>query len=195
MVAKAKGIPTIVDFFGERLAKEAAAGGADLIVGNNVFAHVPDINDFSAGLRGRWRRGGGQPRIPASAAADRRGAVDTIYHEHFSYLSLAATIRIMERQGLKVFDVEQLPTHGGSLRIWAAHREDEARPATGAVAAVLAEEEAGGLTGRAVYEAFQPRIDKIRADFLAFLLEQRRAGKTARLWRGRQGQHPAHYAA
>jgi SAM-dependent methyltransferase len=177
-VAKAKGIPTIIDFFGEQLAKEQAAGSADLICGNNVFAHVPDINDFSAGLKAALApRGAVSLEFPHLLRLIEEAQFDTIYHEHFSYLSLAATIRIMERQGLKVFDVEQLPTHGGSLRIWAAHDDDEARPAAGAVAAVLAEEEAGGLSGRAVYEAFQPRIDKIRADFLAFLLEQRRAGK------------------
>lgn len=180
-VAREKNIPTIVDFFGAHFARErlvAEGHRGDLIVGNNVFAHVPDINDFTAGLKAALAPGGAiSLEFPHLLRLIEEAQFDTIYHEHFSYLSLATTMRIMARQGLRVFDVEQLPTHGGSLRVWAAHEADAARPETEAVAAVLAEEEAGGLTGRAVYEAFQPRIDRIRADFLAFLLEQRRAGK------------------
>jgi hypothetical protein len=177
-VARAKGIPTIVDFFGERLAKEQVAGSADLICGNNVFAHVPDINDFSAGLKAALAPGGTVSlEFPHLLRLVEEAQFDTIYHEHFSYLSLGTTIRILARQRLRVFDVERLATHGGSLRIWAAHDEDDVRPTTAAVAALLAEEEGKGLTGRSIYEGFQPRIDRIRADFLSFLLEQRRAGK------------------
>ena len=181
-VAREKGIETIVDFFGADLARaQLAATGrrGDLIVGNNVFAHVPDINDFSAGLKAALAPGGAiSLEFPHLLRLIEETQFDTIYHEHFSYLSLGATRRILAAQGLKLFDVETLPTHGGSLRVWAAHDDDATKPVTDAVAAVLAEEEAAGLNGRAVYESFQPRIDQIRADFLGFLLEQKRAGKT-----------------
>ncbi len=181
-VAQAKGIETIVDFFGHDFARDRLAGAgrlADLIIGNNVYAHVPDINDFTAGLKAALApRGVVSLEFPHLLRLIESTQFDTIYHEHFSYLSLAVTARIFEGQGLKLFDVEQLPTHGGSLRVFGAHREDESRTVSPAVAALLAEEQAAGLGGRAVYEAFQPRVDRIRADFLAFLLEQRRAGRT-----------------
>ncbi len=179
--AQEKGIPTIVDFFGERFALEQLAGSGskgDLIVGNNVFAHVPDINDFTAGLKAALAGGGViSLEFPHLLKLVEEAQFDTIYHEHFSYLSLGVTRLIFEKQGLKLFDVERLPTHGGSLRVFGAHADDETRPVTPAVEALLAEERDAGLTGRAVYEGFQRRIDRIRADFLAFLLEQRRAGK------------------
>ena len=179
--AQEKGIPTIVDFFGERFALEQLAGAGskgDLIVGNNVFAHVPDINDFTAGLKAALAGGGViSLEFPHLLKLIEEAQFDTIYHEHFSYLSLGVTKLIFEKQGLKLFDVERLPTHGGSLRVFGAHADDETRPVTPAVEALLAEERDAGLTGRAVYEGFQRTIDRIRADFLAFLLEQRRAGK------------------
>lgn len=181
-VAQGKGIPTLVDFFGERFAREALAGAghrADLIAGNNVFAHVPDINDFAAGLKAALAEGGAiSLEFPHLLRLIEQAQFDTIYHEHFSYLSLGTTLSIFEKEGLKVFDVEQLGTHGGSLRVWGAHGDDAGKPVTPAVAALLAEEEAAGLRGRTVYEGFQRRIDRVRADFLAFLLEQRRAGRT-----------------
>ena len=180
-VAREKGIETIVDFFGAEFARTRLAGEgrqADLIVGNNVFAHVPDINDFSAGLKAALAPGGAVSlEFPHLLRLIEETQFDTIYHEHFSYLSLGTTVRILAAQGLRVFDVERLPTHGGSLRVWAAHDEDGDKPTTDAVAGVLAAEDAAGLTGRAAYESFQPRIDQVRADFLAFLLEARRAGK------------------
>jgi SAM-dependent methyltransferase len=178
--AREKGIETIVDFFGASFARTQLAGRqADLIVGNNVFAHVPDINDFSAGLKTSLAPGGAiSLEFPHLLRLIEDAQFDTIYHEHFSYLSMGTTMRILAAQSLKVFDVEKLPTHGGSLRVWAAHDDDADKPPTAAVAALLTEEEAGGMNGRAVYESFQPRIDQIRADFLSFLLEQRRAGKT-----------------
>lgn len=176
--AIAKGIPTIVDFFGEKLARERVAGEADLICGNNVFAHVPDINDFAAGLKVALAPGGVVSlEFPHLLRLIEQGQFDTIYHEHFSYLSLGTTISILESTGLQVFDVEQLPTHGGSLRVFAAHREDRSKPRTQAVDFVLMEEEQAGLRDHAVYAAFQPRIDRIRADFLRFLLEQKATGK------------------
>jgi SAM-dependent methyltransferase len=181
-VARTKGIETLVDFFGERFARERLAGAgrrADLIAGNNVFAHVPDIDDFTAGLKAALAPGGViSLEFPHLLRLLEEAQFDTIYHEHFSYLSLRATMSIFDKQGLKVFDVERLPTHGGSLRVFGAHKEDDSKPRTAAVDAVLADEEEAGLTGRAVYEGFQPRIDRIRADFLRFLLDQRAAGKT-----------------
>lgn len=181
-VAQAKGIPTIVDFFGERLARErlAAQGEkADLLCGNNVFAHVPDINDFTAGLKAALAPGGViSLEFPHLLKLIEESQFDTIYHEHFSYLSLATTRSIFEAQGLKVFDVQQLSTHGGSLRVFGCHADDESRPVSDAVEALVAEEREAGLAGREVYEGFQSKIDTVRADFLGFLLEQRRAGKT-----------------
>lgn len=176
-VAKAKGIPTIVDFFGKRLAEDRLNGAADLIAGNNVFAHVPDINDFTAGLKAALKPGGViSLEFPHLLRLIEQAQFDTIYHEHFSYLSLGTTERIFASQGLKVFDVEQLPTHGGSLRVFGAHADDESKVRAAAVDAVIAEEANAGLRGRQVYQQFQPRIDRIRDEFLAFLHEQASSG-------------------
>jgi SAM-dependent methyltransferase len=181
-VAQGKGIPTIVDFFGERFARErlvAQGERADLLCGNNVFAHVPDINDFTAGLKAALAPGGVVSlEFPHLLKLLEESQFDTIYHEHFSYLSLATTRSIFEAQGLKVFDVQRLSTHGGSLRVFGAHADDESKPVSAAVEALLAEEREAGLAGREVYEGFQAKIEAIRADFLGFLLEQRRAGRT-----------------
>ena len=175
--AIAKGIPTMVDFFGHNLAAGRLGGLADLIVGNNVFAHVPDINDFSAGLKAGLKPTGViSLEFPHLLRLIEQAQFDTIYHEHFSYLSLGTTEHILNRQGLAIFDVEQWPTHGGSLRVFAAHAEDHSRPRSPAVDRIIAEEERFGLRAPAIYEGFQPRIDRIRAEFVAFLLEQRRRG-------------------
>jgi len=176
-VAIGKGIPTVVEFFGRQIAEERLSAAAELIVGNNVFAHVPDINDFSAGLKAALKPGGViSLEFPHLLRLIEQAQFDTIYHEHFSYLSLGTTERILAAQGLKIFDVEQLPTHGGSLRIFAAHAEDETKRGLSSVAEVLAEEERAGLRARNIYQQFQPRIERIRADFIGFLLEQRGAG-------------------
>ena len=177
-VATSKGIATLVDFFGEDFARERLSGAADLIVGNNVFAHVPDINDFAAGLKATLKPGGAiSLEFPHLLRLIEQAQFDTIYHEHFSYLSLGTTEHVLARQGLEVVDVEQLPTHGGSLRVFAAHA-GSGKPRSASVDLVLAEEERAGLRGREVYENFQPRIDRIRAEFLRFLLDQRDAGKS-----------------
>jgi SAM-dependent methyltransferase len=177
--ASAKGIPTIVDFFGRRLAEDQLATQADLIVGNNVFAHVPDINDFTAGLKAALTPDGViSLEFPHLLRLIEQAQFDTIYHEHFSYLSLAVTERILGAQGLKLFDVEQLPTHGGSLRVFAAHAEDVSKPRSARIEEVLAEEDRAGLHGREIYESFQPRIERIRDDFRQFLHHQQAAGKT-----------------
>ncbi|MGQ0559094.1 MAG: methyltransferase domain-containing protein [Sphingosinicella sp.] len=181
-VAQKKGIPTIVDFFGKGFASAHLADEderADLIVGNNVFAHVPDIDDFTAGLKTALaRRGVVSLEFPHLLRLIEQAQFDTIYHEHFSYLSLAVTASIFAKQGLKLFDVELLPTHGGSLRVLGAHADDESRPVSVAVADIIATEEKAGLRNREVYEQFQPRIDAIRAGFLEFLLAQRAAGQS-----------------
>ena len=178
-VAVGKGIPTIIDFFGRRLAEEQLAAKADLIVGNNVLAHVPDIKDFTAGLKAALKPGGVVSlEFPHLLRLIEQGQFDTIYHEHFSYLSLAITKRILEGQGLKVFEVEQIPTHGGSLRMFAAHADDFTKQRSNTVDEVLAQEERAGLRGREVYAGFQLKIDRIRDDFLKFLVDQRSAGKT-----------------
>jgi SAM-dependent methyltransferase len=176
-VATGKGIPTIVDFFGQALAEQRLAGSADLIVGNNVFAHVPDINDFSAGLKTTLKPDGViSLEFPHLLGLIEQVQFDTIYHEQFSYLSLGTAERILGSRGLRVFDVAQLSTHGGSLRVFAAHAEDDSKPRSPSVDAILAEEERAGLRGRAIYESFQPRIDAVRSDFCTFLLDQRAAG-------------------
>lgn len=176
--AEEKGIPTIVDFFGDAFAREHIPAQADLLCGNNVFAHVPDINDFAAGLKAALAPGGiVSLEFPHLLRLVEETQFDTIYHEHFSYLSLGTTVSILEGAGLRVFDVERLVTHGGSLRVYAAHREDRNEPRTSAVDSVLLEEEQVGLRDHAVYAAFQPRIDRVRADFLRFLLDQKAIGK------------------
>jgi hypothetical protein len=180
-IAKGKGIPTIVDFFGEAFARERLVGAgqrADLIIGNNVFAHVPNINDFTAGLRiALADQGVISLEFPHVQRLIEEAQFDTIYHEHFSYLSLSVTQYVFERHALKLFDVQKLSTHGGSLRVFGAHVGDDTKATSPAVAAILEEEAQAGLRGRAVYENFQPKIDRIRADFLSFLLEQRRAAR------------------
>lgn len=177
-VAIGKGIPTIVDFFSGSLAGQQLNGVADLIVGNNVFAHVPDINDFTAGLKLALKpHGVVSLEFPHLLRLIEQVQFDTIYHEHFSYLSLGTTERILAAQGLKLFDVEELSTHGGSLRVFAAHASDESKSRSQKVDEVLAEEERAGLRGRHIYESFQPRIDAVRADFLRFLREKDASGE------------------
>ncbi|MDX2143329.1 MAG: class I SAM-dependent methyltransferase [Rhodospirillaceae bacterium] len=173
------GIPVRREFFGETLGKTLAAEGrqADLIVGNNVYAHVPDINDFTRGLKAALKAGGTITlEFPHLLQLIRQSQFDTIYHEHFSYLSLDTVRRIFAAAGLKVFDVEALPTHGGSLRVYGAHADDS-RPVEKAVQEVVEAEAAGLLRNVATYRAFQHRADAIKNDLLHFLLEQKKAGK------------------
>ncbi|MET0220723.1 MAG: class I SAM-dependent methyltransferase [Tardiphaga sp.] len=174
------GVPVLRKFFGVETATGLAKDGkqADLICGNNVYAHVPDINDFTNGLRVTLKPGGTiNLEFPHLKNLIEQNQFDTVYHEHFSYLSLIAVSRIFEQAGLRIFDLEQLPTHGGSLRIYGCHTDDP-RPATPAVAAMIAEEEAFGLKDIALYRAFQHKADKVKNDFLTFLIEQKRAGKS-----------------
>jgi hypothetical protein len=177
--AEKLGIPVRREFFGEKLGKELAASErqADLLIGNNVFAHVPDINDFTRGLKAALKPTGTITlEFPHLLRLIESAQFDTIYHEHFSYLSLHAVTRIFADAGLKIVDVKELPTHGGSLRIYGCHAE-RAIESSEAVARILAEERKHGILDLETYSAFQSRAEKIKDDFLAFLIEQKRAGK------------------
>lgn len=178
--AEQLGIPVVREFFGERLGREFAATGrkADLIVGNNVYAHVPDINDFSRGLKAALKDGGTITlEFPHVMRLIESTQFDTVYHEHFSYLSLYTVNRIFSTVGLRVFDVEELPTHGGSLRVYGCHGEDVRRDSP-AVKMLLAEEAHRGLQALDAYQNFQAKANRIKDDLLAFLIEQKYAGKT-----------------
>ncbi len=178
--AERLGIPVLREFFGEALATTLAAEGrrADLIVGNNVYAHVPDINDFTRGLKAVLKPGGSITlEFPHLMRLIEHGQFDTVYHEHYSYLSLHSVCRIFETAGLRIRHVEELPTHGGSLRVHGCHADDP-RADTGAVAELLDAEAARGLRSLAPYSAFQARADRVKDDLLEFLLRQKRAGRT-----------------
>jgi C-methyltransferase C-terminal domain/Putative zinc binding domain/Methyltransferase domain len=173
------GIPVIREFFGEQLGRQLAAKGkqANLIIGNNVYAHVPDINDFTRGLKAALKPGGTITlEFPHLMRLIEHTQFDTIYHEHFSYLSLYTVERIFKALGLRVWDVEELPTHGGSLRIYGCHEED-ARQTSPAVNTILTEEGRRGLQTVSTYQYFQVKADQIKDDLLVFLIEQKRAGK------------------
>ena len=168
------------EFFGAALGRQLAGQGrqADLIIGNNVYAHVPDINDFTAGLQAALKPGGTITlEFPHLLRLIAETQFDTVYHEHFSYLSLHTVQRLFAAQGLRVCDVEHLPTHGGSLRVYGVHQDDP-RTETPAVHQVLDAEAVAGLRDLSVYQRFQPRADRVKDDLLTYLIEQRRAGRT-----------------
>lgn len=179
-VARGKGIAIIKDFFGVRLARELATQGkqADLSVANNVLAHVPNINDFVAGFSMLLKPGGVAtfefPHL-SHLVADHQ--FDTIYHEHFSYLSLHAVKRIFEHNGLTVFDVEELPTHGGSLRVFAQRKDTGPHATTCRVDELLKREATAGVTTTGYYSDFQSKANKVKNDLLAFLIEAKQGGK------------------
>lgn len=177
--AEELGIPVLREFFGEALGVRLAEEGnkADLIAGNNVYAHVPDINDFTRGLRAALKPTGTITlEFPHLLKLIEQNQFDTVYHEHFSYLSLHTVSRIFDRTGLRIWNVEELPTHGGSLRIYGCH-VDDSRGAQQAVAEMLAEEKRYGLQDLETYLNFQPRADKIKNDLVAFLVEKKQQGK------------------
>ncbi len=177
--AEKLGIPVLRVFCGEALGKQLAANQqqADLIVGNNVYAHVPDINNFTRGLKAALKPNGTITlEFPHLMRLIEHTQFDTVYHEHFSYLSLYTVQRIFKAAGLRIWDADQLPTHGGSLRIYGCHAEDK-RAGTEAVATLLAEEARRGLQTLTPYQNFQARADKIKDDLLSFLIEQKRLGK------------------
>jgi len=179
-VAIGKGIDTVVDFFGVRLARELAAKNikADLLLGNNVLAHVPDILDFVGGMKILLKEQGViTMEFPHLMQLVDNNQFDTIYHEHFSYLSFYTVQQIFASQGLTLFDVDEIPTHGGSLRIYAKHAENTVQPVTGRVGALLEKERAKGMQAPAYYNGFQQKAMKVKLDLIAFLIEQKRAGK------------------
>lgn len=177
--AERLGVPVLREFFGEALGRRLMVEGrqADLLVGNNVFAHVPDINDFARGLKAALKPGGTLTlEFPHLLRLIELVQFDTVYHEHFSYLSLYSAQRILEAAGLRIHDVEELQTHGGSLRVYASHPDDH-RPYTAAVNAVLRAEERAGLRTLTTYQGFQARADRVKDDLLEFLLQQKRVGR------------------
>lgn len=178
-VARSKGIETLEVFFGLNMAQEFAAtrGRANLVIGNNVLAHVPDINDFVGGLSAVLSPGGAiSLEFPHLLSLVRDAQFDTVYHEHFSYLSLQTVQRIFAAQGLVVWDVEELPTHGGSLRVWGQHA-GHTRAVTPAVAALREREAAAGMDDMPFYRGLQAKAERIKDDLLAFLIERKRAGQ------------------
>jgi SAM-dependent methyltransferase len=178
--AIADGIPTRVDFFGERVARSmlAEGGAADLMVANNVLAHVPDLNDFVEGFRVLLREGGvATVEFPHLRRLIEEHQFDTIYHEHFSYFSFGTARKVFAAHGLRLFDVDELPTHGGSLRIYACHDGDELHPDTERVEAMLASEQAAGLGDIATYDAYDVRVREEKVEILEFLIGLKREGK------------------
>jgi len=177
--ARRRGIETMVDFFGRGLAQRLADAGkkADLLIGNNVLAHVPDLHDFVAGLKIALKPSGiATFEFPHLIQLIDNCQFDTIYHEHFSYLSFTTVCSLFRHHGLEVFDVEELPTHGGSLRIFAKHAEDRVRKHSENVDALLEKEIAKGLHEMVYYQDFQERADRIKYDLLQFLVEQKTKG-------------------
>ena len=178
--AEKLGIPVLREFFGEALGRRLAAADqqADLIAGNNVYAHVPDINDFTRGLKALLKPSGCITlEFPHLLQLMEQTQFDTVYHEHFSYLSLHTVERIFAAAGLRVWQVDTLPTHGGSLRIYGCHAENE-RAVHASVAVVRQQESQGGLRELTTYRAFQARADRVKDGLLAFLIEAKREGKT-----------------
>jgi len=178
--AEKLGIPVLRKFFGEQLGKELTATGrqADLIVGNNVYAHVPNINDFTRGLQAALKPEGTVTlEFPHLMRLIEHTQFDTVYHEHFSYLSLFTVQQIFQAAGLRVWDVEQLPTHGGSLRVYGCKAESS-RHTTQAVEDLLLLEEERGMQTLLPYQSFQSSANRVKDDMLDFLIEQKRAGKT-----------------
>lgn len=179
-VAIEKGIKTVVEFFGVKLANELKAQHiqADLLLGNNVLAHVPDIVDFVKGLKGTLKpQGVITMEFPHLMQLVDNNQFDTIYHEHFSYLSFGTVQKIFAAQGLELFDVEELTTHGGSLRIYAKHAEDKSKPVEAAVHALLKKEADRGMNGLAYYDNFQQKALQVKLNLVEFLIAQKRAGK------------------
>ena len=179
-VAMEKGIDTVVDFFGVRLATRLASENkkADLLLGNNVLAHVPDIVDFVGGMKILLNdRGVITMEFPHLMQLVDNNQFDTIYHEHFSYLSFYTVRQIFRSRGLELFDVDELSTHGGSLRIYARHAEDESRPVSPRVAMMLEKEAGKGMQELDYYAHFQDRALTVKLALTSFLIEQKRAGK------------------
>ena len=178
--AEQAGVPIVREFFGVGLAERLVRQGRafDLVIGNNVFAHVPDINDFTAGIKKVLKpQGTVTLEFPHLMQLVEQAQFDTVYHEHFSYLSLHAAASIFAAGGLRIFDVEELPTHGGSLRVYGCHQQD-GRTGSRAVDDVLQAEARTGLRDLSTYGSFQGRADALKDDLVSFLIEQKRQGRS-----------------
>jgi hypothetical protein len=179
--ATQKGIPTLVRFFGQEMAQEMVRDGtqADLIVGNNVLAQVPDICSFVAGMKTLLAPGGVITlEFPHLMRLMEGNQFDTIYHEHFSYFSFLTTVNIMARFGLTVFDVEELPTHGGSLRVYSRHAQETSPPVSDRVRELASREENAGFSRLETYFSFDEKVKETKRKLLAFLIEAKQAGKS-----------------
>ena len=179
--AERRGIPTIVEFFGTQLARQLAADGkhADLIIGNNVLAQVPAINDFLEGIRIILKpQGVITMEFPHLVRLVDEVQFDTIYHEHFSYFSFTAVEEIFRSHSLPIFDVEEIPTHGGSLRIYARHADDSSHPITQRAADLLKHEEQCGMRRLEYYGSFNQQVMEAKRALLEFLIQAKREGKT-----------------
>jgi hypothetical protein len=180
-VATQKGVPTLVDFFGTSLAKGLVAQGrsADLVLGNNVLAQVPDLNDFVEGLKILLKNDGVLTlEFPHLLKLIELNEFDTIYHEHFSYFSLLTTVSILEAHGLRIFDVDELKSHGGSLRVYACRQESEMYPLQPAVEKILGDESSASLDSVRGYENFAKQVKETKLSLLNFLLDASNQGKS-----------------
>jgi SAM-dependent methyltransferase len=177
--AERKGVPTLVRFFGVETAREVLAdGGADLLLGNNVLAHVPDLNDFVGGMKVLLKPGGViTMEFPHLLRLVEENQWDTIYHEHFSYFSFTTARRVFAAHGLRLFDVEELPTHGGSLRIYGCHDDDAAKPDGERARELLEREQAAGYSRLETYLGYGRRVVEDKRRILSTLIELKRSGK------------------
>lgn len=179
--AMKNGVNTVVDFFSNEFAIHTlnkTYRKADLIIGNNVLAHVPDINDFVKGMKTGLEDGGViTMEFPHLEKLIDENQFDTIYHEHFSYLSLFAVDKIFKKQQLEIFDVEEIPTHGGSLRIFAKHSSDDSKQINSGVKRVMEREINNGVNTLEYYDGFQNRINSIKYETLNFLIKEKKLGK------------------
>jgi hypothetical protein len=180
-VAMGRGIRTVIDFFGAELASRLVNNWevkADLLLGNNVLAHVPDIVDFVKGMKIILASTGViTMEFPHLMQLVDNTQFDTIYHEHFSYLSFYTVKQIFESEGLELFDVDEIPTHGGSLRIYAKHKENSQKPISSNVTDLLKKEAGKGMTTPGYYHNFQEKALQVKLSLISFLIEQKRAGK------------------
>ena len=181
VVAERKGVPSLVKFFGVKTAGELVTEGkqADLLLGNNVLAHVPDINDFVAGLKVLLKSAGViTMEFPHLMRLMEENQFDTIYHEHFSYLSLTTVEKMFLAHGLTIFDVDEISTHGGSLRIYARHQEDASKPVEESVFQLREREEKAGLTCLGSYFSFTEKVKETKRKLLEFLIQAKRQGSS-----------------
>jgi len=176
-----RGVPTVVKFFGSTTARELLADGnaADLLLGNNVLAQVPDLNDFVGGMKILLKPNGViTVDFPHLMRLMDDNLFDTIYHEHFSYFSFTTATQVFARHGIVLFDVDELPTHGGSIRIFGRHADDTTKPVTEKAKAMLAREEAWGMKRLETYEAFAAKVMATKRNLLTFLITAKAEGKT-----------------